>query len=186
MIGLAGAVCLTSCSSTPSASSTTSSTAASASTTTTTSPNRGDQPICSLVEPSLIESSLDTVVGQAHATVRGSTTTCTYVGANPSQTVIIGYNTSATSSTFESDKSSIAARASSTIDLPQYGSTAYAATVSSGGETVNTVVVFRAALQVTIVAAHSANAVENLMTSLLTTLQNSGPSTTTSTTTTAT
>jgi hypothetical protein len=122
------------------------------------------------------------VVGEAHATVGGSTTTCTYVGANASQTVIIGYNTSATSSTFESDKSSIEARASSTIDLPQYGPTAYAATVSSEGKTVNTVVVFRAALQVTIVAARSANAVENLMTNLLTTLQNSDTSSSTTTT----
>jgi hypothetical protein len=149
------------------------------STTTTTSPNRGDQPICSLVEPSLIKSSLGTVVHEPHATVSGSTTTCTYAGASSSQTVIIGYDTSATSSTFASDKSSIVARASFTVDLPQFGSTAYAATVASGGQTVNTVVVFRGDLQVTIVAARPADAVEQLMTGLLTTLQNSGTTTTT-------
>jgi hypothetical protein len=94
--------------------------------------------------------------------------------------VIIGYDTGATLSTFNSDKSSIVARASTTIDLPQFGSTAYAATVTSGGQTVNTVVVFRGDLQVTIVAARPADAVENLMSNLLTTLQNSGTTTTTS------
>ncbi|MGB7051106.1 MAG: hypothetical protein WBG41_06025 [Acidimicrobiales bacterium] len=115
------------------------------------------------------------------ATISGSTTTCTYAGTSSRQTVIIGFDTSATSSTFESDKSSIEARADTTIDLPQYGSTAYAATVASGGTTVSTVVVFRVDLQVTIIAARPADVVENLMTSLLTTLQNSGSTTTTTT-----
>lgn len=173
---VAGAATLSACSSTPAAAPTTTV----ATTTTTTNPNRGDQPICSLVEPSTIKKFVGTDVEPAVPTVRGTTTTCTYRAHDESQTVIIGYDTAATSASFESQKSAAVDRADRTIEVPELGDQAYAATVSSGGQSVTSVVALRGNLQVTVVGPQPAIALEDLAAALFDGLQSTGSAPSTS------
>ncbi len=163
------------------ASSSTGSTAGSSRSTTTLTD--GSRPICSLVGPVAIKAATSLEVGSAHPTVHGSATTCTYKASDPSRSVIIEYDTAATSSSFAAAKSRVESQYGPTASLPGLGDQAYYSIVVDNQQTVTTVAVLQGSLQTIVIAAAPPIKVEQLagqILAMLATPSGSG-STTTST-----
>lgn len=95
--------------------------------------------------------------------IRGSVTTCTYKAAVPSKSVIIEYDTAATPTTFSADKSEIERREGvTTTSIQGLGNQAYAFTLRSSGDAVNTVVSLQGTLQTIVTGTSQPGAVETL------------------------
>lgn len=151
---------ITACSSSPSASSDTSTTVRNSS---ATSAPPADQTACTLISPSTVRATTGEDVGAPHAVIRGSVTTCTYKAAVPSKSVIIEYDTAATPTTFSADKSEIERREGvTTTSIQGLGNQAYAFTLRSSGDAVNTVVSLQGTLQTIVTGTSQPGAVETL------------------------
>jgi hypothetical protein len=138
---------LASCSSASSGSSGTSTTTRSTGahpTTSTTSVNVA-QTACGLLSASEVGAAMGVTVSPPHPQVRGSVTTCTYKAAVLAQSVIIEYNTNASTKTFATDRSEISNHVV-TNSVPNVGSQAYSFSETSGSNTVNTVVTLQGTL----------------------------------------
>ncbi len=165
------------CSSSPSPSSGSSTTVRS----TTTSVPPAEQTACALISPSTVRATVGTTVGAPHAVVRGVVTTCTYKAADPSKSVIIEYNTAATPTTFAADKSEIEQREHvSTTSIQGLGNQAYAFTLRSSGDAVNTVVSLQNTLQTIVTGTGQPGAVELLAEEIVYLIDEHNATTTTS------
>lgn len=148
------------CSNSPSSSSRTSTTVGHS---TTTSAPSADQTACTLISPSTVRASTGDVVGTPHAVIRGSVTTCTYKAADPSKSVIIEYDTAATPTTFAADKSEIEKREGvTTTSIHGLGDQAYAFSLRSSGDAVNTVVSLQGTLETIVTGTSEPGNIETL------------------------
>ena len=138
---------LAACSSSPSASSGPSTTVKSTSTTSGGSTTDGSQTACALISAAQVKQTMGSTVATPSAQVDGSVTTCTYKAADRSRSVIIGYDTAATSTSFTQDRSQIQSRQGPTTTIPGLGDQAYSSSAKTGQETVNTVVTLQGSLQ---------------------------------------
>jgi len=147
------------CSSSPSTSGTSTTVGKSS----TTSAPPAEQTACALISPSTVRATVGTTVSEPHAVVRGAVTTCTYKAAVPSKSVIIEYDTAATPTTFAADKSEIEQRERvTTTSIQGLGDQAYAFTLRSSGDAVNTVVSLQNTLQTIVTGTGQPGAVELL------------------------
>ncbi len=144
-------------------------------TSTTTSP--ANQTACALITPFEVKATMGTTVGAPHAVVRGSVTTCTYKAAVPSNSVIIEYNTAATPATFAADKSQIEQREG--VTATSIGSQAYAFTLRSSGEAINTVVTLQGTLQTIVTGTSPPGTVENMAEEIIYLINRANATTTT-------
>jgi hypothetical protein len=135
---------LSACSSSPSGSA-----ASSTTVTSTTGPSTPDvsQTACALISPAQVKQTMGSTVGTPTAQVKGSVTTCTYKAAVLSRSVIIGYDTAATATSFTQDRAQIQSRQGPTSTVSGLGDQAYSSSATSGKETVNTVVTLQGSLQ---------------------------------------
>jgi hypothetical protein len=136
---------LTACSSSPSASS------GSSTTVTTTTPGSSttleSQTACALIEPLQVKQTMGETVAVPSVKIDGSVTTCTYKAADLSRSVLIVYDTAATSTSFTQDRSQIQSRQGPTTTISGLGDQAYSSSAKTGKETVNTVVTLQGSLQ---------------------------------------
>ncbi len=167
------------CSSSPPASSGASTTVRNSS---TTSAPPAAQTACALISPETVRAATGEVVGAPHAAVHGSVTTCTYKAAIPSNSVIIEYDTAASQTTFSADKSEIEKREGvTTTSIQGLGNEAYAFTLRSSGEAVNTVVSLQGTLQTIVTGTSQPGNVERLAEEIIYLIdQHNAPTTTTS------
>jgi hypothetical protein len=135
---------LSACSSSPSGSAGSSSTVTS---TTGRSTTDVSQTACALITPAQVKQTMGSTVGKPTAEVKGSVTTCTYKAAVLSHSVIIAYDTAATATSFAQDRARIQSRQGPTTTVSGLADQAYSSTVTSGTETVNTVVTLQGSLQ---------------------------------------
>jgi hypothetical protein len=138
---------LAACSSSPSASSGPSTTVKSTSTTSGGSTTDESHTACALISPAQVKQTMGSTVATPKAQVDGSVTTCTYQAADRSRSVIIGYDTAATSTSFADDRSQIQSRQGPTTTISGLGNQAYSSSAKTGQETVNTVVTLQGSLQ---------------------------------------
>lgn len=148
------------CSSSPAASSGASTTTGNSS---TSSAPPADQTECVLISPSTVRATTGEAVGTPHAVIHGAVTTCTYKAAVPSKSVIIEYDTAATPTTFAADKSEIErGKGVTTTSIQGLGNDAYAFTLRSSGDAVNTVVSLQGTLETIVTGTSQPGNIETL------------------------
>lgn len=173
------------CSSTTPSASPSSTTPSSTTTTGAGGNGVGKKPVCSLIPPSDIKTTLGVTVSPATATVQSTIATCTYKAADISQSVIIEYQTGATSASFAADKSAIESQFGPTSSVSGIGDQAYSAEKMSGKQTVATVVAISGSLQIVVISASPVYKVENMASKVLYQLESTASSSASTTPTTS-
>jgi hypothetical protein len=175
---------LAACSTSPSASSGPSTTVKSTSTTSGGSTADESQTACALISPAQVKQTMDSTVATPSAKVDGSVTTCTYKAADLSRSVLIVYDTAATSTSFTQDRSQIQSRQGPTTTISGLADQAYSSSAKTGKETVNTVVTLQGSLQTIVTGTSTLAQVKSMAEEILYLIDahNSATTSTTSTT----
>jgi len=178
---LLGASCL------PLAISACSSSATSGGTTTSTraAVNQGANPVCSLVTPTQIESSLGRNVQAPKARNTTAATICTYAATDrstPLDAVIIGYRGHVTSSAAAAEQESLAKLHGTVTTIAGSGVQAYYYTVGSGAHAIVTLVSLVGETQVTVTSTATVAQAEALSTQIFQSFATDATSTTVTTT----
>ena len=117
---------------------------------------------CQLVTPAQIQAEVGVAVASPSATVHGTTTLCTYKAADLGQSVIIGYHSGATTTSFDTDRASLRSRGEKVGKILGLGDEAFYAVATTGGTTVTTVVARKGSEQILVTGTGAMTALETL------------------------
>jgi hypothetical protein len=117
---------------------------------------------CRLVTPAQIGAELGVDVAGPSASVHGTTTICTYTAANLSDSVIIGYDSAATTRSFTTDRAGLRRRGDKVGKILGLGDEAFYAVATTGGTTVTTVVARKGSEQVLVTGTATLTELETL------------------------
>ncbi len=96
--------------------------------------------LCTLITPADVEAITGSAVGTPRSVLQGEITDCTYGSANPSHSVLIRYETSATASSFANKREAIVSLGNSVTAVSDLGDQAFTYSQTVGGTTQTTVV----------------------------------------------
>ncbi len=135
------------------------------------------------MSPAEVASIVGTPVGTPTAIVdkTKTVTTCRYKAPKLSQSVLIEYQLDATGTSFSSDRATIQNREGTVTEITGLGDQAYLFTVTSKGQTVNTVVTLKGSLQTIVTSTSPLSRVENLADAILKKIAAGSPASSTTT-----
>lgn len=152
---------------------------------TTTSTSAKASSVCSLVTPQQLKEVTGFTVKEPVASNRKLTTTCTYRGADPAQSVIISYQAGVTPSSFAAGEQEFELKYGSTIALSGLGSQAYEGSGISDGRTTYSIVTLVGSSQIVVISSAPLSDVERLAEGVLANLYEASSRGASSTSTTA-
>jgi hypothetical protein len=103
---------------------------------------------CALITPATIHSDLGSTVARPIAGVNRSTTLCTYRASDLAQSVLIRYDSTATTTSFDQERALFRSKGDLVGKINGLGDEAYYVVATAGGKHVNTVVARRGSEQV--------------------------------------
>ncbi len=133
----------------------------SAPTTTSTTAPASSAP-CRRVTPAQIQSVVGVAVASPSASGRGTTTLCTYKAANLADSVIVGFDSAATTTSFQTDRAGLRRHGDKVGKILGLGDEAFYAVATSGGATVTTVVARKGSEQVLVTGTGAMTGLERL------------------------
>ena len=123
---------------------------------------------CDLVTPAQIYVTVGVTVAQPRATVNGTTTLCTYKASDLSRSIIVGFDSKATTTSFTDYRALLRTRGDHVGLILGLGDSAYYAVATTGGTTVRTVVTRKGSDQVLVTGTATLTQLEILATHALT------------------
>jgi len=117
---------------------------------------------CRLVSPAEIQAEVGVTVAIPGTSVHGKSTLCTYKAANLGQSIVIGYNSGATATSFAQNRTALRSRGDQLGKILGLGDEAYYAVAHTGGTTVTTVVARKGSEQVLVTGTATLTELETL------------------------